>query len=200
MCVRAIKLQPYIDEWLAAEIRLKHPTRSQLSRQTPQLSTSVEVDWKDLKKLELGPSEWEHLRHITKLLERFKGATNQLSRNRTPQIQTIWLMYDGLFNTLEDMSTTLTHDHYDGQDLEWHAVVQRAAKAGRDKLTKYYARTGGPQGFLFNVATILNPNTKLTLYDVSYHGFLSQHIADLSRTHRGNQKTNGRIATSSWSI
>lgn len=166
MCERAIKLQPYIDEWLLGEIRLKYSAY-------PSTSSTAEADYKDLKKLQLVPAEWEHLKAVTRMLKNFKSATNALSGSLKPQSQTIWMMYDGLFNFLEDMIDTIGEDENNNEDIQWPEVVRSAAAKGRAKLRKYYARTGGPQGFLYNCATILDPNTKLTLYDVSYHSLLS---------------------------
>jgi len=159
MCERAVKLQPYIDEWLHNEILLK-PTSH-----TSGNSTNSEADWKDLKKLRLASTEWQHLKAITQMLSRFKKATSFLSENSKPQIQYIWLMYNRLFDFLELMTNELGEDSNALDDSEWPEVVRLAALKGRMKLSKYYSRTGEEQGFLFNCATILDPSQKLTTYE-----------------------------------
>ncbi|KAF1351451.1 hypothetical protein EJ07DRAFT_63305, partial [Lizonia empirigonia] len=50
------------------------------------------------------------------------------------------------------------------RNSKWLIVVQRAATKGREKLLKYYAKTVDKQGYLFNIATILDPLQKLTMY------------------------------------
>jgi hypothetical protein len=103
------------------------------------------------------------------MLKNFKDATDSLSQNNKPQVHYIWLMYNRLFNFLDDLTDDLGEDSEDAHHSDWPDVVKAAAQAGRDKLSKYYARTGGEQGFIFNAATVLDPSQKLTAYEVSYH-------------------------------
>ena len=75
-------------------------------------------------------------------------------------------MYDKLFNFLDCIKVNL-EDEPENQALsEWPEVVRHAAELGRAKLSKYYARTDDERGFLFNVGTVLDPTTKLTVYEV----------------------------------
>jgi hypothetical protein len=62
MCERAVKLQPYIDEWLEQEIALKTTGHSNSAHTS---SDTAEADFKDLKKLRLASTEWQHLKAIT---------------------------------------------------------------------------------------------------------------------------------------
>ena len=41
-----------------------------------------------------------------------------------------------------------------------------AVEKGEEKLRKYYSKTSDEQGFIFNLATILDPKQKLSAYDV----------------------------------
>lgn len=161
MCERAVKLQPYIDQWLEQEISLK--VTSSTNSSNPNV---VEADYKDLKRLRLAATEWQHLRAITSMLESFKTATEFLSQNEKPQIPYIWMMYNRLFDFLEKIEQELGEDLNHEENTEWPEVVKAAAEKGRLKLTKYYSRTGEEQGFLFNCATILDPTQKLTAYEV----------------------------------
>ena len=100
------------------------------------------------------------------MLKRFKAATNFLSENQKPHIPYIWLMYNRLFDFLDQMTEELGEDSNNLENTDWPNVVRAAAEKGRSKLTKYYSRTGEEQGFLFNCATILDPTQKLTAYEV----------------------------------
>ncbi|RAQ93883.1 transposase-like protein [Stemphylium lycopersici] len=63
------------------------------------------------------------------------------------------------------MTAELDED-LDNQDAtEWPDIVKTAAQRGRAKLSKYYAKTDDERGFLFNCATVLDPTTKLSLYE-----------------------------------
>ncbi|EFQ85337.1 hypothetical protein PTT_19744 [Pyrenophora teres f. teres 0-1] len=62
------------------------------------------------------------------------------------------------------MTEDLDEDQENHENREWLVVVRDAAERGRSKLSKYYSRTDGDQGFLFNCATILDPTQKLTAY------------------------------------
>ncbi|KAL7771452.1 hypothetical protein CFE70_001395 [Pyrenophora teres f. teres 0-1] len=163
MLERALKLQKYIDEWLKQEILLRPGSSLDSSSEDNPIA---EVDFRDLKRLRLSSIEWHHLELITEMLKRFKDATSFLSQNEKPQIQYIWLMYNRLFDFLDKMTEDLDEDQENHENREWPVVVRDAAERGRSKLSKYYSRTDGDQGFLFNCATILDPTQKLTAYEV----------------------------------
>jgi hypothetical protein len=57
MCARAIRLQPFIDEWLNKEVANQPGTRN------PDTTTdqSAEVDFRNLKRLNLSFPEWQDL-------------------------------------------------------------------------------------------------------------------------------------------
>jgi hypothetical protein len=167
MCERALQLAPYIDEWIEKEISLKPPRRS-----AP--NGTAEADYRDLKKLRLSRPEWNHLRSITLMLQNFKNATSSLSTNNKPWIPHLWLMYNRLFDFLDEMIETVGDDTAQVDNTRWPEIVIAAAEKGREKLKKYYSKTAGEQGYLFNCAAILNPTQKLTVYEVSYHSALSQ--------------------------
>ncbi|KAJ8110237.1 hypothetical protein OPT61_g6862 [Boeremia exigua] len=148
MCERALKLQVYIDKWLEQEIALKTTSRGD---STSTGSEVAEADYKDLKKLRLAATEWQHLRAITQMLQRFKKATS--------------------------------------------ALIRSAASKGRAKLSKYYARTGDEQGYLYNCAAILDPTQKLTVYEdetwdvQDKHTYRDQFLAYLDRYDEDNGRS-----------
>jgi len=121
MCERAVKLQLYINKWLEKEIALK-PTSS-----TSAFIATAQADYKDLKKLRLATTEWQHLKAITQMLKRFKTATSFLSKNSKPQIPYIWLMYNRLFDFLDQMTEELGEDSNNTDNSEWPDVVRAAA-------------------------------------------------------------------------
>lgn len=144
------------------------------SNYQPTVSTDSNeaVDFRDLKRLRLGPAEWTHLRAITQMLKNFKDATSQLSENQTPQIPYIWMMYNRLFDFLDQMRVELGSETETDGASDWPDVVKNAALQGKAKLSKYYAKTDNKSGVLFNCATILDPTQKLTAYEVSYNIYL----------------------------
>ena len=126
------------------------------------------MDFRDLKRLRLSSTNWHHLELLTKVLREFKNATDYLSQTDEPQIHNIWLMYNRLFDFLDDMVSGLGEDSEstEGQGLDWPAVVKKAAKNGEEKLRKYYSKMSEQRGYLFNCVTILDPTQKLTAYEV----------------------------------
>jgi hypothetical protein len=160
MLERAIKLQKYIDQWIEKEIALKGKGHS-------RNDNSQDATSKDLKKLRLTTPEWKHLTDVREMLANFKTATSSLSQISYPFINHIWSMYNKLFNFLDDITSKLgDDDHSEGEYDDWPDIVRAAAEKGREKLRKYYSRTGDEQGYLFNCATILDPRKKLTAYEV----------------------------------
>jgi hypothetical protein len=81
------------------------------------------------------------------------------------------MMYNKLFDFLDEMNDDLGEDSGSNDGIDWPAVVLSAANKGRDKLSKYYSKTDEERGYLFNCATILDLTQKLTAYEVF---FLSQ--------------------------
>lgn len=163
MCARAIQLQKYIDEWLKQEVALNTTARNGSLAESPN---DDEVNAHDLKRLRLSATEWHHLELVTAMLKNFKDATNSLSQTQQPQVQFIWLMYNRLFDFLDQINDNLGEDPGNGETIDWPRVVREAANQGREKLSKYYQRTDEERGYLFNCATILDPTQKLTAYEV----------------------------------
>ena len=81
MCARAIKIQQYIDEWLRMEIGRRGWTSRGIVSSS---DNTLEIDSRDIRKLQLSPIEWHHLKLITDLLKQFKDATSFLSQNHKP--------------------------------------------------------------------------------------------------------------------
>jgi hypothetical protein len=174
MLERAIKLKPFINTWLEGEIKLK-PRGS--SNNSDANNDTGDVGYKELEKLRLTPPEWDHLEAVCKMLEKFKTSTETVSDQSRPMIPYIWMLYNHLFNFLDDMDREVGQNATTNES-PWPQVVRDAAEKGREKLSKYYSKTDKERGFIFNVATVLDPTQKLSPYTVCYHSFLSQSYAD----------------------
>ena len=127
MCKQAIKLQLYINNQLEQEIALK-PTTYKNSALTS--NNNIEADWKDLKKLQLTAPKWQHLKAVTQMLKRFKTATSFLSKNSSPQILYIQLMYNQLFNFLDQITEELGKESNSVEGTEQLDAVKAAAQKG----------------------------------------------------------------------
>lgn len=194
MCERAVKLQHYIDTWLEQEIALKVGH----ARSTSTASNDTIADYRDLKKLRLEKTEWEHLNAITQMLERFKRATAFLSENEKPQVPYIWLMYNRLFDFLDQIKVDIGVNLDVADPTTWPDVVKAAAERGRQKLSKYYSRTYDEQGFLFNCGTILDPTQKLNAYEVCLsHLVITTDTKQVLRTNVGTLTTSTFTASNS---
>jgi hypothetical protein len=106
------------------------------------------------------------------------------------ECENLTLMYNRLFDFLDDINEEVGEDTAQVDNIGWPDIVRAAAEKGRAKLSKYYSKTGGEQGYLFNCAAVLDPTQKLTVYEVSYYSMLSQSRAD-----RGTRMTRGVLKT-----
>jgi hypothetical protein len=81
--------------------------------------------------------------------------------------------------------------------VEWLDIVRTVAAKGRLKLSKYYLRTGGEQGYLFNVATVLDLTQKLTAYEVQLlQLFITLYANKVRRMILGHPRTSICIGSS----
>ncbi|KAF1913612.1 hypothetical protein BDU57DRAFT_454966, partial [Ampelomyces quisqualis] len=62
------------------------------------------------------------------------------------------IMYNRLFNFLDQITSKLSYK----EDKSTYSVVRAVVEKGKKKLLKYYSRIDAEQGYLYNVATILN--------------------------------------------
>src|SRR5437764_5160855 len=75
-------------------------------------------------------------------------------------IQTVFAAYKCLFNHLEDTKTK-----FQRKKKGWKVSLVTAIDSGLNVLRKYYSRTEGPGGVIYNIATVLCPEYKLSLYE-----------------------------------
>ena len=127
MCKQAIKLQLYINNQLEQEIALKLTTYKNSALTS---NNNIEADQKDLKKLQLTAPKQQHLKAVTQMLKRFKTATSFLSKNLSPQILYIQLMYNQLFNFLDQITEELGKESNSVEGTAQLDAVKAAAQKG----------------------------------------------------------------------
>jgi hypothetical protein len=64
------------------------------------------------------------------MLQSFKKATSSLSINNRPWIQHLWLMYNRLFDFLDDMNEEVGEDTAQVDNIGWPNIVRAAAEKG----------------------------------------------------------------------
>ena len=173
MIRRALKRQKAITEWLNAQIKKYAPKRKNKQREAPGPSRlgNETIEPKGNAKMlrvfqsyRLGDQEWIQLRYICALLEPFYNVTERLSQSDTPTINRAWRTYNLLYDHLESQDTEYTKYH----GLCYEGEIKNSIKTCRDKLAKYYGKTYGKGGILFNLGVMVDPSVKYTIYDVSY--------------------------------
>ena len=65
-------------------------------------------------------------------------------------------MYNQLFNFSDKIIKTVGNDIAKVDNIRQPKIIITAAKKGQAKLRKYYLKTAGKQGYLFNCAVILD--------------------------------------------
>jgi hypothetical protein len=138
MLSRAYLLRKYIDEWLRSEGNYR----------------------KKFLKLRVSKLEWNHVQYMITLLQPFKQWTNALSKTKSVVIHQAWIVYNQLYDHLDDAFDKFNSSHASGE------IYRSAIDAARKKLSTYYSKTT-TEGLLYNLACILDPSNKLTLYKTS---------------------------------
>ncbi len=119
-----------------------------------------------LSSLDLTESEWEDLKNIEALLQKFDRATQLISMERHPTITS----YIPVMNWLIDVLTSYVHDE--------SGVLAEAANAGLQKLLKYEPTIECSK--LPYIATFLNPSLKLNYF--SEHHYSLEDVNGIKET------------------
>ena len=103
--------------------------------------------------------EWALAEFLLLFLEPFNHATNQLQSTSRPNLQMTFVMYEKLFNNLENII-----DIFDDMRTvpDWFNEVKRAIHHMWEKLKLHYSRTATPYAYVD--ANILHPGKKLSLF------------------------------------
>lgn len=114
------------------------------------------------RSLMLRSTEWIQVKSLLQLLEPLNNSTKSMMISKTATIHKVWQAYHGLFEHLEaQQDHALTMD-----DTFWNGLFAQAIENGLVKLQHYNGKTELPQGKYLNIATILDLEVKLSLYEV----------------------------------
>jgi hypothetical protein len=137
MLVKALQLRGDIDIWF---------------RSNESLDESI-------KQLQLSDAEGGHVKYLIVLLRLFAFWTYWLSGHSGPTINKAWVIYSHLFEHLEKYDPKLRQ-----KKEVWKRHLADCVGAAHAKLAKYYSKTAGQKGRVYNFACILDPARKLSLY------------------------------------
>lgn len=136
MMVRGKRMRVTIDEWIRLE-------------STPE----------KYRELRLSDNEWLQINEAIAFLKPFHDYTQDVSHSRRVTITQAFFIYNDLFDHLTIRIRALRNSPV----APWIPEFEKAVTAAEDVLAKYYSKTG-PKGLIYNLATILDPSKKLTLY------------------------------------
>jgi hAT family C-terminal dimerisation region len=108
--------------------------------------------------LKVSEDEWEQIRLLTAFLLPFRSVSNTLEETSRIGINHAFWAYEVCFNRIDKLQETLTNSEH-----KWATSLLEALSEMRDKLSKYYSETDKP--FIYPDATILQPHTKLVMFD-----------------------------------
>jgi hypothetical protein len=126
--------------------------------------------------LMLSEFEWEHKCYLVVILHPYAFWTDILLRHTGPKIHKAWLIYTRLIKHLEKHAALLKV-----KNKPWKRKLAGCITAAHVKLAKYYTKTEGPGGQVFNFACILDPARKLSLYQSSAFEphYTAQYVKEL---------------------
>ena len=112
-----------------------------------------------LQGIALDKDEWQSLLLLGNLLQPFYEITLLISRTTNVRVHLAFRLYGALFDHLERVEQEVRRSNYSAKE----AILLAYSKAN-SKLAKYYSRTEGKGGLIYNLANILDPTVKLNLY------------------------------------
>jgi hypothetical protein len=137
-------------------MRLRVPLKSWLET---QMQSEPGLD-----RLTLSNTDWKKLRYLIVLLRPFALFTNTLGATTDTTINHTWNVYNALFNHLEDLQEKLNGKN---NSDSWIPEFTTAIKAGREKLSEYYSKTGGDVEQQYALSGMLDPTQKLDIFRTS---------------------------------
>jgi hypothetical protein len=146
-------------------------------RRALKLRLSIETfiqhwDSSDLSHLRPTSIEWRQLEYLTELLFPFYLLTSCLSENSGPTVHKVYDIYNNLFDHLDTSIDRLSRKR-----APWKQQIRDGLLDAHQKLRKYYKRTYEAEGYIYAIATILDPMSKLEKFkkaarvdeDVNWH-------------------------------
>ena len=105
------------------------------------------------------PGEWKQAEYILEVLEPIRLCTLWMSKTRAPTIHKVFVVYDCIFDHLDDRISIL-----ENKRMRWKVDIREALGKAREKASKYYSKTENPRGLLLALGACLNPYSKLDLF------------------------------------
>ena len=132
MLRRALRLRPIIEAFL--DLRSTAPIRH----------------------FALNQEEWRQLEYLCDLLSPFYLMTATLSELEGPTVHQVFDVYGTLFEHIEYSAGKLQRKR-----IEWKVKIRTGLENAHQKLREYYRQTYKSEGYVYAIATILNPRSKL---------------------------------------
>ncbi|KAJ1704854.1 hypothetical protein NYO67_12991 [Aspergillus flavus] len=116
-------------------------------------------DNSDISHLQPTPVEWRQLEYLIELLYPFYIFTTCLSDNQGPTVHKVYDIYNNLFDHLDTSIDRLVRKR-----APWKQQILDGLRDAHQKLRKYYRRTYHTEGYIYAIATILDPTLKLETF------------------------------------
>ena len=107
----------------------------------------------------LNSNKWQQLQYLSDLLALYHEMTLSLSEHQGPTIHKVFEVYETLFNHLEHAAHLL-----EPKQVDWKVKLRLGVKQAYEKLWSYYSCTYKEEGYIYAIATILNPVAKLQAF------------------------------------
>ena len=125
---------------------------------------NLDVNRRRYAVLVMKDEEWGLVDDLLKILQPFSLITTAIGTTLDVSIHQIFQLYNWLFEQLEAAKETWKTK---ARNSKYADELLRAIEAAHNKLAEYYGKTDGDSGTFYNLDAILNPSTKLSLYEVS---------------------------------
>ncbi len=110
--------------------------------------------------LTLSETEWKQLGYLVELTFPFYSFTMDLEHGGGPSVHKVFDIYNALYDHLDDSKTRLRRKR-----TPWKSQVCGALDAALAKHLEYYNRTYRTEGYVYAIASILDPSKKMTAFD-----------------------------------
>ncbi|GBC14748.2 zinc finger BED domain-containing protein RICESLEEPER 2-like [Rhizophagus irregularis DAOM 181602=DAOM 197198] len=111
---------------------------------------------RDLNRFIITPEEWDMIKELCRVLEKFYKATEFMSSSQHITLSSSVLIYNILFDHLEKFVNETSAEYCHIEE------IRLAINKGINKLSTYYSKTDESE--LYYISTILDPRCKLNYY------------------------------------
>lgn len=113
--------------------------------------------------LHLKDEEWAQVDSLLQILAPFSQLTAAIGTTLDVSVHEMFRLYNWLFEQLESAERKWKSQ---ARRVKYADELVQAISSAREKLSEYYGKTEGETGTFYNLASVLNPTNKLTLYKV----------------------------------